>query len=97
MEEDAPVKARIRYYEPYGSTLNPSGYVTVAITPNTSLYDIQEVMRRAVGPGDLKMGSISLGNYDVNNAFGALPFLNRYDSPSTAKNALERFYIFWKH
>jgi hypothetical protein len=97
MEEGAPVQARIRYYEPNVSTMNPSGYVTVIITPNTSLYEIQEAIRRAVGPGDLQMGSIRLDSYGVNDPFVALPLLNRYDSPRATKNALERFYIFWKY
>lgn len=96
MEEGAPISARIRYYEPNVSTLNPSGYVTVIITPNTSLYDIQEVMRRTVGSGDLQMGSIRLGDYEADEPFVALPLLNRYNTPLTIKNALESFYTFWK-
>jgi hypothetical protein len=96
MEEGAPISAHIRYYEPNVSTLNPSGYVTVIITPNTSLYDIQEVMRRTVGSGDLQRGSIRLGDYEADEPFVALPLLNRYNTPLKIKNSLESFYTFWK-
>jgi len=89
MEDNAPVTVRIRYFNRHGN--NIAGYIYVVITPSTNIYDVQDEIRRHVGSGDLKAGSMKVGERDV--IFRA-PVFNAYGSPLDAKKRLEQFYTF---
>jgi hypothetical protein len=98
MEEDAPVQVNINYYalDHYEA---PVGYIPIIITPNTTDFDMQDVMRQRVGPGTLRYGPMRIGERNAIVYEFAQPdtsFFDKYSSPHEAKRLIEAWYAFWQ-
>jgi len=87
--------AKVKYYnsmndvyDPYSN--NSSGYITVTITPTTTIYDVQHVIRDRLGLGHMRHGSVRVGelpNYRIT------PMTLR--EMKQFKDELESIYSFW--
>ena len=90
MEDDRIVYARVAYYNP--GSMQIADHISVAITQNTSFYDMQDEIRRSLGAGDLKIGSMKIG--ERGEGFYDIPFSKRYDSLEAARKVIESLYFF---
>lgn len=87
--------ATIRYYKTYDDALNGrvSGTVKVFVGPNTTIYDVQDSLRKELGKGHLRYNSIVLPG-ELINGRNEGPLLKNF-GPEENLDALENDFSFW--
>lgn len=87
--------ATIRYYKTYDDASHDrvSGTVQVFVGPNTTIYDVQDSLRKELGKGHLRHGSMIVPGEPIKGR-RETPLLNSF-GPQENLDALENDFSFW--
>jgi hypothetical protein len=89
------IPATVRYYKTYDDAVNGrvSGTVKIFIGPDTTIFDIQDTLRKTLGKGHLRFDSDVVPGEPIKGERQD-PFLNLF-GPQEVVDALENNFSFW--